>query len=183
MQELVIAIASGLITLVASSLIAVYQSRTEFRKLRKQLEQTYTTSLFDRRLEVYPVLFKALHHFNHKIEYSSPNKQQLIEFQHQYDEWISIHAILLTSSTASVVWGYHNYLIDVLEQYHDVPIPLEQWIEIRNIQIFIGKCLRAEIGVFDTTAAGIPELERPYVKAIMDKLQQSSQKIRHRFGY
>ncbi|NEQ54663.1 MAG: hypothetical protein F6K11_31795 [Leptolyngbya sp. SIO3F4] len=181
--ELVVAIVSGLITLAASSLIAVYQSRTEFRKLRKQLEQTYTTSLFDRRLEVYPVLFKTLNRFNHRIEYDSPNKQQLAEFQHHYDEWVSIHAILLTPTTAKVVWGYHNYLIDVLEQYHDGAIPLEKWIEIRNIQSVIGKFLRAEIGVFDTTAAGIPELERPHVKAIIDKLQGSSQKIRNRFGY
>jgi len=182
-SELVIAIVSGLITLSVSSLIAVYQARTEFRKLTKQLEQTYTTSLFDKRLEVYPALFKALNHFNHRIEYSSPNKQQLIEFQQHYDDWISTHAILLTPTTAKVVWGYHNYLIDVLEQYHDRPIPLEQWIDIRNIQIVIGKFLRAEIGVFDTTAAGIPELEKPYVKGIIDKLQRSSQKIRSRFGY
>ncbi|MEM9808985.1 MAG: hypothetical protein AAF959_27335 [Cyanobacteria bacterium P01_D01_bin.56] len=182
-MELVIAIASGLITLVASSLIAVYQARTEFHKLSKQLEQTYTTSLFDKRLEVYPLLFKALSQFNHSIEYRSPNKQQLIEFQHQYDDWTSTHAILLTPTTANAVWGYHNYLIDILEQYHDSPIPLEQWIEIRNIQTVISKFLRAEIGVFDTTAAGIPELEKPYVKEILNKLQQSSEKIRSRFRY
>lgn len=182
-SELVIAIVSGLITLFISSLIAVYQARTEFRKLTKQLEQTYTTSLFDKRLEVYPTLFKALNQFNHRIEYSSPNKQQLVEFQHHYDDWVSTHGILLTPTTAKVVWGYHNYLIDLLEQYHDAPLPLERWIEIRNIQIVIGKFLRAEIGVFDTTAAGIPELEKPYVRAIVDKLQRSSQKIRNRFGY
>ena len=182
-SELVIAIVSGLITLLISSLIAVYQARTEFRKLTKQLEQTYTTSLFDKRLEFYPILFRALNHFNHKIEYSSPDKQQLVEFQHQYDDWISTHAILLTPTTAKVIWGYHNYLIDLLEQFHDSPLPLKQWIEIRNIQIVIGKFLRAEIGVFDTTAAGIPELERPHVKSVIDTLHQSSQKIRSRFGY
>ena len=169
-MQLVIAIVSGLITLLASSLIAVYQSRTEFRKLQKQLEQTYTTSLFDKRLEMYPVLFRTLNDFNHQIEYGSPNKQQLMEFQRQYDDWVSTHGILLTPTTAKAVWGYHNYLIDLLEQYHDSSLPLEQWIEIRNIQIVIGKFLRAEIGVFDTTTAGIPELEKPYVKTIIDKL-------------
>ena len=182
-MQLTVAIVSGLITLLASSLIAIYQSRSEFRKLTKQLEQTYTTSLFDKRLEVYPVLFRALNQLNHKIEYSSLDKQQLVEFQHQYDDWLATHAILLTPTTAKVVWGYHNYLIDLLEQYYDSPLSLEQWIEIRNIQIVIGKFLRAEIGVFDTTAAGIPELERPHVRAIIEKLQRSSQKIRNRFGY
>ncbi len=176
-------IVSGLITLAASSLIAVYQSRTEFRKLRKQLEQTYTTALFDKRLEMYPILFKILNDFNHRIEYGSPNKQQLMEFQRCYDDWGASHGLLLTPVTAKVVWGYHNYLINLLEQYHDNPVPLEQWIEMRNIQVVIGKFLRAEIGVFDTTTAGNPELERPYVKAIIDKLEHSSQNIRSRFRY
>ena len=181
--ELLIAIVSGLITLLASSFVAVYQARTEFRKLARQLEQKYTTSLFDRRLEVYPALFKALNDFNNMIEYGSPSKQQLVEFQEQYDAWISSHAILLTPTAAKAVWGYHNYLIDLLEQHHDIPLTQESWIEIRNIQIVIGKFLRAEVGVFDTTAAGIPELEKPYIKMTLDKLHQSSKKIRNRFGY
>ncbi len=181
--ELWIAIGSGLITLLASSFVAIYQARTEFRKLTRQLEQKYTTSLFDKRLEVYPVLFKALNDFNNVIEYKSPSPQQLVELQQQYDTWISSHAIILTPTTAKVVWGYHNYLIDLLDQYHGSSIPPERWIEIRNIQIVIGKFLRAEIGVFDTTAAGTPELEKPYVKAIIEKLHQSSKQIRSRFGY
>jgi len=181
--ELLIAIISGLITLLASSFVAIYQARTEFRKLTRQLEQKYTTSLFDKRLEVYPVLFKTLHDFNHVIEYNSSSKQQLIELQRQYDTWIASHAILLTPITAKAVWGYHHYLIDLLEQHRDIPLPQERWIEIRNIQVVIGKFLRAEIGVYDTTAAGIPELEKPYVTAIIDKLHQSSKKIRSRFGY
>ena len=181
--ELLIAIVSGLITLLASSFVAIYQARTEFRKLARQLEQNYTTSLFDKRLEAYPVLFKALNDFNNVIEYGSPNRQQFVEFQKQYDTWISTHGLLLTPTTAQVVWGYHNYLIDLLERYNDILIPQECWVEIRNIQIMIGKFLRAEIGVFDTVAAGVPELDKPYVKAIIDKLHQRSKKIRSRFGY
>lgn len=46
----------------------------------------------------------------------------------------------------------------------------------------IGKFLRAEIGVFDTTVAGIPELEKSYVNTVIDKLHQSSTKVRSRFG-
>jgi hypothetical protein len=181
--ELLVAIVSGLITLLASFFVATYQARTEFRKLARQLEQTYTTSLFDKRLEGYPVLFKILNDFNHVIEYNSPTKGQLVEFQKQYDSWIASQAIFLTPTTAKVVWGHHHYLIDLLEQYPDLSFPKERWIEIRNIQVVIGKFLRAEIGVFNTTAAGNPELEKHYVKEIMDKLHQSSKKIRSRFGY
>ena len=61
--------------------------------------------------------------------------------------------------------------------------PEQEWMEIRNIEVFLGKVLRAELGVFDTEPAGIPELEKPYVKKILEKLDQSSKKIRSRFDY
>mgnify|MGYP001791436683 FL=1 len=182
-SELLIAIVSGLITLGASSWVAVYQARAELKKLTRQLEQTYTTSLFDQRLNAYPILFKTLHDFNNIIEYGTPSKQHLIKFQTQYDTWTASHAILLTPKTAKIIWGYHYYLLELIEQHHDSLLALEQWIEIRNTQVVISKFLRAEIGVFDTMAAGIPESNKPHVKAILDKLDKSSKTIRNRFGY
>ena len=181
--EFLIAIVSGLITLAASFFVAIYQARTEFRKLARNLEQQYATALFEKRLEVYPVLFKALQDLNHVIEYQVPSEQDLVEFQQQYDRWLASHAILLTPTTAKVVWGYHNYLITLREQYHDSRLPQTVWTEIRNIQVVIGKFLRAELGVFDTIAAGISDLDRPHIQAILDRLHQTSQKLRDRFGY
>ena len=185
--ELLIAIVSGVLAIVASSLVAVYQARTEFRKMLKQLEQKYTVSLFDKRLEVYPFLFKLVHDLNHEIEYNSQNKrnlnkQQLVEFQKHYDSWISAYAFLLTPTTAELIWGYHHYLIELLEQTPDNSLSEEQWIEIRNVQVTISKCLRAELGVYDTKAAGVLELE-PYIRTMLERLNQSSRKIRNRFGY
>lgn len=181
--ELLIAIVSGLLTLLASFFVAMYQARTEFRKMVRQLEQKYTTSLFEKRLEAYPMLYQMLHHLNNEIEYNTQSKQQLIEFQKNYDNWIASHAILLTSTTGKLVWGYHHYLIDVLGQFPGQTLPEETWIEIRNIQATIGKFLRAELGVYDTQAAGTPELEKTYVRAMIEKLHQSSRKNRSRFGY
>jgi len=181
--ELLIAIVSGILTLSASFFVAMYQARTEFRKMVRQLEQKYTTSLFDKRLEAYPLLFKILHDLNNEIEYNTQSKQQLIELQKDYDDWVSSHAILLTPTTGKLVWGYHHYLIDILEQFPSESLPEEKWAEIRNIQATIGKFLRAELGVYDTEAAGSPELEKSYIKAIIERLNQSSKKIRSRFGY
>ncbi|NJN94914.1 MAG: hypothetical protein HC875_12840 [Anaerolineales bacterium] len=181
--ELIVAIVTGLITLFASFLIATYQTRTEFRKMAKQLEEKYTTSLFDKRLEVYPQLFKILNDSNNAIEYNEQSKEKLVDLQKEFDNWMSTNALFLTNTTARIAWGYHNFLIDILEQYRDQFIPEDRWIEIRNIQLTFGKFLRAELGIFDTEPAGIAELEKPYVKEILEKLGQSSKKIRNRFGY
>ncbi|MEM9908371.1 MAG: hypothetical protein AAF921_25445 [Cyanobacteria bacterium P01_D01_bin.44] len=180
--ELLIAIVSGIVTLLASFFVAMYQARAESRRLVKQLEQQYSTALFDKRLETYPILFELLHDFNMAIEYGTPSRQQLINFRKQYDSWVSAHAILLTQATAKLIWGYHNYLINLLEQPAGSSFPTEQWFEIRNIQVLIGKALRAEIGVFDTAAAGLPDFEKPHVKALLEKLRQSSKQVRRRFG-
>jgi hypothetical protein len=179
--ELLIDIVSGLITLTASLFVAMYQARVELRKFARQLEEKYTTSLFNKRLEVYPLLFKALTDLNNTIEYSNQSRQSLIEFQGKYDSWISANGIYLTPATAHIIWGYHNYLVDLLGQHHDGSIPEEKWIEIRNIQATIGKFLRAEIGVFDTKAAGVPKLATSYVQNIIGNLDQNSERISSRF--
>jgi len=181
MSGLLIAIVSGLITLTASFFVAMYQARVELRKYTRQLEEKYTTSLFNKRLEVYPLLFKAVADLNNSIEYGNQNRQLLIELQSKYDAWISANGIFLTPTTAHMLWGYHNYLVELLWQYHDDSIPEEKWVEIRNIQVTIGRFLRAEIGVFETKAAGAPKLETPFVQDIIAKLNQSSEKISSRF--
>jgi hypothetical protein len=178
--ELLIAIVSGLITLTASFFVAMYQARVELRKFARQLEEKYTVSLFNKRLEVYPLLFKALTDLNNTIEYSNQSRRLLIEFQEKYDNWISSNGVFLTPATAHIIWGYHNYLVDFLEQHHDETIPEEKWIEIRNIQATIGKFLRAEIGVFETRTPGVAKLET-YSQHLIGKLDQSSEKISKRF--
>jgi hypothetical protein len=151
--------------------------------MARQLEEKYTTSLFDKRLEVYPSLSKALNELSNAIEHNTQSKQHLVEFQSQFEKWISSNAIFLTPTTARIVWGYYHYLIDLIDQHRDKPIHEDQWVEMRNIQLTIGKFLRAELGVFDTKPAGTSDLEEPYVKEILDKLNSSSKKIRSRFGY
>ncbi len=183
--ELLIAIVSGVLTLSASFFVAMVQARVEFRKLSRQLEQKYTTALFDKRLEVYPILFRAIHDFNHLIEYNTATTQDLVNFQQTYDRWIADHAILLTPHTAQVIWGYHYYLIDILtsdrSQPHTEPLSEAVWVEIRNIQVTLGKILRSELGVFDTPAAGTPEFSKPHFRAVIERLNQSSRRIRSRF--
>lgn len=181
--ELIIAILSGMITLLASLFVAMYQVRAEFRKLARQLEGKYKTSLFDRRLEAYPLLFNDLNDLNNAIELNNCSKQRIFDIQAKLDKWLSSNALFLSSTTAQIVWRYRSYLIDLIEQYHDKPVPDERWIEIRNIQVIIGKFLRAELGVFDTEPAGTPGLDKPHIKEILDKLGQSSKKTHSRFGY
>ena len=173
--ELAIAIVSGLLTLVASYLVAMYQARTELKKMVRQLQQQYTTSLFDRRLDVYPLLYRLTQGLNNQIDYRTQTRQGLVELQQQYDDWLAVHAILLTPALGELAWGYHAYLIEILGQ-DSISDPV--WRESYTIQATLGKCLRAELGVYDTAAAGLPELEKPHVKAVMERLRQSVERLR-----
>jgi len=101
--ELIIAITSGLITLLASFFVAIYQSRSEFRKMAQQLEEKYTTSLFDKRLEAYPLLFRIVSQLSNAIEQGNQSKQRLADFQGPFDDWLASSAILLTPSTAEIL--------------------------------------------------------------------------------
>lgn len=181
--EILIAIVSGVITLFASFFVAMYRSRTEFKKLAKQLEEKYTTSLFEKRLAAYPELFRLVHELSNSIEKKTHTKKSLLAFQKAFDAWVSTSAILLTPATAKVVWRYHKHLIHLLQINEAPEIPEVKWTEIRNIHILIGKMLRAEIGVFNTQPAGTPTLDKPHVKAILAPLDTGVIHMSERFGY
>lgn len=177
-SELIVAIVTGLITLLASFVIATVQARAELRKMAKQLEERYTTSLFEKRLDAYPELFKILNSLTNAIEYGDVNRSELAQLQLEFDNWMSQHALFLTNSTARVAWGYHDYLIDTLEESRDQPVPDERWKEIQKIHKTLGKFLRAELGVFSTDAAGNVDLKKTHIAELLELLSQSSSKVR-----
>ncbi len=181
--ELVIAVISGLVAIVGSFFIAIYQSRVEFRKLARQVEEKYASSLFDKRLTVYPPLYSTLSRLTSAIETNTQTTEQVKQFQDQFENWLSSNAIFVTPTTATMVWGYRAYLLNLMETFEDEPIPEERWVEIRNLNVVIGKFLRAELGVFSTQPAGTPELESPHVSEMIERLSQESGKRRSRFGY
>lgn len=166
-KTIIISIVSGIITLLTSVVVAIFASRLELRKIQKELEQRYAQSLFDKRIELYPKLFTLLSSFNKFIEYHIQTKEQLLELQHNLDEWNNANAIFLTKTSDRIAYGYRFYLIDLFQRYSGAPIPEEEWKNIRTINIVFEKSLKAEIGVYDTRPAGILEKDTEKVEKIV----------------
>ncbi len=149
-SNLIIAIVSGLITLIVSVLVTSLKNKSELKKIKKELELNYAKSLFDKRIEVYPSLFCLLSGLNKLIEYNRQSKADIIEFQKNIDKWNNENAIFLTTTSSRIAYGYRYYLIDLTSKYSDKEIPENDWKNIRKINVTFEKSLRAEIGVYDT---------------------------------
>ena len=172
--ELLIALVSGVLTLAASFFVAMYKSRSEVNKMGKLLEEKYSTALFEKRLAAYPVLYQMLNTMNMAIEREANRVALLRTFQSDYEAWVGSHAILVTPSTGTVIWRYQRFLVNLLLKGKKTQIDQPQWEEIRNINRLIGKFLRAELGVYDTKPAGLPEMDKPHVQNLLRKLGASA---------
>ena len=167
---IIISIISGIITLITSVLITTIKNRSELLKIHVELEQKYATSLFEKRLNVYPTLFKILSDFNKLIEYNIQTKDKLLELQKNLDEWNNEYAILLTTTSSRMAYSYRYYLIDLFQKYSKKDIPQDVWNNIRTLNVAFEKSIRAEIGIYDIRAAGVLNKESEKVEKICGKI-------------
>lgn len=180
-NNLLIPIFSGILTLFASFFIAMYKSRVEIKKIAKQLEEKYTIALYNKRLEVFPEMFKIVNTLCQKIEKGINKFDDLIQFQESFDCWLSNNGILLTKSMVNLLWPYHNYLIIKLEKTNELTFSEEDWKHIRNFHVKICQSIRAELGIFETKAAGQYRLDHPDFKNMFNRIEQTSELLIKRF--
>ena len=94
----------ALFGVIASVLVSFFvgqrQMKTQIDSLRIQVEQTYTSKLYEKRLEVYPLLFEIMSSFSKKIrDRGDITKKTLDDFVSQFNEWDSKHSIYTSELT------------------------------------------------------------------------------------
>ncbi|MCP4405995.1 MAG: hypothetical protein GY801_52970 [bacterium] len=175
MTAILVPVLSGILSILASVIITTLKNRSELHKIHAELEQQYTKTLFEKRIEVYPKLFSVLSGFNKLIEYETQSREKLIEVQQLLDGWNNEYAIFITRATSSIAYRYRYYLKDLLS--HD-QITEKDWADIRQIHVAFEKSLRAEIGLYSTQPAGYSAYERDD----MDKIfKETTRKMHDRF--
>lgn len=149
-----IPIISVIISVVSSIVITALKNKSELKNIKTQLEQRYATSLFDKRVEIYPNLFFILSNYGKIIEYGKQTKTNLTEFRDNLDSWDSKNAIYLTPPIFKFSWRFRKYLNLVLSTCSESELSETNWDDLRNILIQYAKVIRAEIGIFDSKPVG-----------------------------
>ncbi|NUO82141.1 hypothetical protein HUU05_18885 [candidate division KSB1 bacterium] len=173
-----IPIVSVLISVVTSVIITTLRNRTEVAKLRKQLEQQYAKSLFDKRLETYPKLYNVLSGYAKTIQYDQQTIGNLIQFRNALDEWDSQNALLHTEDTSRLAGKFRDYLKKLIAKSEESQIDTEELKkearDIKKIIAWFEQTIRTEIGILGTLPPGEmrDELEEVAYKFIDEKRER-----------
>lgn len=153
-NNIMTSIISGIITIAISVTTTIILNRAALKKIRIETRISYSKSLFDKRLLIYPKLFNLLSGFNKLIEEGKQTRDDLIKLHNDLNEWNSENAIFLTKTSAKIAYGYRFYLIELLEKTNKEEITEKNWIDIRSLNVGFEKSIRAEIGIYNTDPVG-----------------------------
>lgn len=142
-----ISIIGVLISVTVSVIITRQQYKVEMEKIKKQLEQAYAKSLFDKRLETYPKLYSLLSGYSKTIQYNKQNAKNLLEFRDEVDKWNSQYSFFFTGSTGKLSGSFRGYLRALLADGIKSKIQEDDWKTIRKILHHFEVSIRSEIGV------------------------------------
>ncbi|KPV54067.1 hypothetical protein SE17_06000 [Kouleothrix aurantiaca] len=94
-----IALGGVVVSIIASIFVSLRQATIELRKTRTEFQQTYTDKLLEKRLEVYPALYKLTSDFDKIIRYDTLEKHHIDELFKHILEWDSANAIFMSGRT------------------------------------------------------------------------------------
>lgn len=155
--ELLMAIITGLLSVVASVGVTTLSNRSELRRIRRELEQSYEKSLFDKRVKIYPKLYQLLSANIKLIRYGEASRDTLLKFREEIDSWNSKYALFFTPATSRLSGRFRTYLFLLLKESE---ITDDHWIRVKNTLQLFEAALRAEIGILNVPAVGpAPELK------------------------
>ena len=142
------------ISILSSLIITTMKNRTEMKKLQEQMEQNYSKSLFDKRVEVYSELWSLLGNLGKTIFYGQQTVENLIEFRDKFDSWDIKYGVYLSQPVSHIYWRFIDYLRILLLNGTEAEITHQNWEDINKIRTWLAQALRAEIGIFDTNPVG-----------------------------
>lgn len=96
----VIALVGVIASVLVSFLVGQRQMKIQIDSLRVQVEQTYTSKLYEKRLEVYPLLFEIMSSFSKEIrDRGDITKKTMNDFASRFYEWDSKNFIYTSELT------------------------------------------------------------------------------------
>lgn len=117
-----IALAGVAVSIIASVLVSVRQSKIEIKKLKTDLQMAYANKLVDKRMEAYPILFKLMSNFEKAIRSGTVDTTTVNTLLDNISDWNSSYS-LFTSSYTIRRYIYFRSSIEWLKQNPDVDPP------------------------------------------------------------
>ena len=136
---------SGLVSFVVSSL----QSNTTASNLRVEVEQRYNQKLFEKRLETYPLLYRATSDLGKDLELPDLRYKVFLKSRERIDQWDSQNAVLVSPSVIALLLQLSNTLTDMaLGRDQEALVTRGDRELVFEAALRLEQAIRNEIGVY-----------------------------------
>jgi len=143
-------IASAFISYIVSS----RQAESAVNKLAVEFETRYNQKLYEKRLDAYPSLSKALNDLGRDLRQVDLTYSRLKSSLEEIDRWDGSYAILLNTSAAANILELQNildgYSIFDPDYVPNAQVDRESREAIFNAALRLEKQLKKDIGIYDT---------------------------------
>jgi hypothetical protein len=146
-----IALGGVIVSVCASLYTSVRITNTELKKVRTELQTTYTEKLLEKRLEHYPQLYFWLSDFMKELELGRIKKADIVKLLRETNKWNSKYAIFFSGRANYVSYPFRQYLHSLVtmadEEFETLAnsgLVLELMSKVGEFEI----ALKNDIGVF-----------------------------------
>jgi hypothetical protein len=144
-----IALGGVIISVLASLYTSMKQTNAEISKLRTEIQQTYTHKLLEKRIEVYPSLYKLLSVFTKSIvAEQTTSLSQLQELLEEMSVWDVNNAVFLSGKAFELSYRFRARVS------HLRSMPANDWdtkellSDLRRKADDIKLALKEDLGIF-----------------------------------
>lgn len=147
-----IALMGVIISILASLYVNSRQTNTEIEKLRHEIQYTYIGKLIEKRIEVYPSLYKLLSDLDKVLRFGTFSKEVAAELFNKISLWDSNNALFLSSISGL---EYHRFRMVVAkivnmsdEEFSETYSDKDATDILRKAANKVEVSLKSDIGVF-----------------------------------
>lgn len=145
------------------------QNDIELSKIFKELDHKYAKSLFDKRIEYYPILGETLSKYTETIRLGMQTIDNLHAFSENINAQIGKFWLFFTEDTLLLFAKLRFYLTILLESSKP-ELSSENWADIRKMIQYFETMLRAEIGIYSIKSAGTAEKTKEAYEFIQTRI-------------
>lgn len=108
---------AGVVASVAISLLTSRQQASiAVERLRREIHQDFSLTLFKTRLEHYPDLYQYLSDFKKVIQYEEVTRERLQSFFNKMQAWDSRHSILFGSDSGKLLYHFRKDVFELMQK-------------------------------------------------------------------
>ena len=130
------------------------KNNAELIKIRIESERNFAKSLFEKRVEHYPILYQILSDYAKKIKYDRNDIDNLKEFREKIDEWNSKCSLFFSPQTGNFSARFRHFLGHLMHDNVPNSIIENNWEPILYMIGKFERFLKSEIGIIDIKPIG-----------------------------